>query len=73
MATNKRQFIVFEGIDGSGKTTQIQLVAKWLKSKGESVVVTGEPGATNLGAYLRNILAGEHQGLDICPEAELLL
>ena len=70
---NKRKFIVFEGIDGSGKTTQVELIAKWLESTGESLLVTKEPGGTELGAYLRNVLTGRYQDIELCPEAELLL
>ena len=70
---NKRKFIVFEGIDGSGKTTQVELIAKWLESMGESLLVTKEPGGTELGAYLRNVLTGRYQNIELCPEAELLL
>lgn len=70
---SKRKFIVFEGIDGSGKTTQVELIAKWLESMGESLLVTKEPGGTELGAYLRNVLTGRYQNIELCPEAELLL
>ena len=50
------KFIVFEGIDGSGKTTQINLVARSLEEQGRQVLCTREPGGTRIGAMLRNLL-----------------
>tara|TARA_B100000700_G_scaffold320502_1_gene417899 strand:- start:1742 stop:2389 length:648 start_codon:yes stop_codon:yes gene_type:complete len=55
------KFIVFEGIDGSGKTTQINQLAKWLKEtnfmpKEKELVITREPGGTQLGRSLRSLL-----------------
>ena len=52
----KGLFITFEGADGCGKTTQIELLKKYLENKGESVVLTREPGARGLGEKLREIL-----------------
>jgi dTMP kinase len=49
-------FITFEGIDGSGKTTQIKLLHKFLKEKGFNTVITREPGGTALGDSIRKIL-----------------
>ncbi|MFI1799286.1 dTMP kinase [Streptomyces sp. NPDC020379] len=49
-------FIAFEGGDGAGKSTQVQAVADWIRSKGHEVVVTREPGATAIGKRLRAIL-----------------
>ncbi|HET6641802.1 MAG TPA: dTMP kinase [Gaiellaceae bacterium] len=49
-------FITFEGIDGSGKTTQAELLAKWLEEQGRSVVATREPGGTPLGERVRELL-----------------
>lgn len=49
-------FITFEGADGCGKTTQLMLLAKYLKERGHDVVVTREPGAKGLGEKLRDIL-----------------
>jgi dTMP kinase len=49
-------FITFEGIDGSGKTTQAELLAKWLEEQGRTVVATREPGGTPLGERVRELL-----------------
>lgn len=49
-------FIVVEGGDGAGKSTQVEAVAEWIRSKGHEVVVTREPGATPIGQRLRSIL-----------------
>lgn len=49
-------FITFEGIDGSGKSTQIELVEAWLRREGYDVLVRREPGGTELGEAIRDIL-----------------
>jgi dTMP kinase len=64
-------FITFEGGDGSGKTTQISLLQTWLLNKGHTVVVTREPGGTDLGNQLRDIIL--HSTGFIAPRAEALL
>ena len=64
-------FVTFEGGDGSGKTTQIQLLKKWLEDHGHTVVVTREPGGTDLGNELREIIL--HRKGFIAPRAEALL
>src|SRR5919204_1327801 len=51
-----RVFITFEGLDGSGKTTQAQLLGTMLESEGREVVVTREPGGTELGERIRELL-----------------
>jgi dTMP kinase len=65
-------FIAFEGGEGTGKSTQSQLLAKWLVQEGESVVLSREPGGTELGKDLRKILLGHETGV-ISPRAEALL
>ncbi len=64
-------FITFEGGDGSGKTTQIELLKAWLEERGHTVVVTREPGGTDLGNELRDIIL--HRKGFIAPRAEALL
>lgn len=50
------KFITFEGADGCGKTTQLNLLAEYLTSKGKKVLITREPGAKGLGEKIREIL-----------------
>jgi thymidylate kinase len=50
------KFIVFEGVEGCGKTTQMQLCSQWLESLNIPVVLTREPGGTELGKHLRALL-----------------
>ena len=65
-------FVTLEGIEGSGKSTQLSLVAEKLKAKGLDVVVTREPGGTAVGESIRELLLESEDGA-IGPEAELLL
>ncbi len=53
----KNKFIVIEGLDGSGKSTQIKLLADYLTQKGEKVYITAEPQYYETGAYIRRILS----------------
>ncbi|TML47357.1 MAG: dTMP kinase, partial [Actinobacteria bacterium] len=63
-------FVTFEGLDGSGKTTQAALLRARLAAEGESVVATREPGGTELGERIRDlVLHGGH----VAPWAEALL
>jgi dTMP kinase len=68
----KGTFIAFEGGEGTGKSTQSKLLAKWLEQEGETVVLSREPGGTELGKDLRKILLGHETGA-ISPRAEALL
>lgn len=65
-------FVVFEGVEGSGKGTQIRLAKEWLESEGTDVLVTREPGGTQVGERLRDLLLGHDIG-HIEPRTEALL
>lgn len=52
----KGKFITFEGIDGAGKSSHVEWLAEWLREKGQIVHVTREPGGTELGEKLRELL-----------------
>ena len=64
-------FITFEGGDGAGKTTQLQLLVSWLEDHGHSYVLTREPGGTDVGVELREIIL--HRKGFLAPRAEALL
>ena len=64
-------FVTFEGGDGAGKTTQAALLEEWLRENGREVVRTREPGGTDVGVLVRDIVL-HHRG-DIAPRAEALL
>jgi dTMP kinase len=65
-------FIVFEGGEGSGKSTQTKILKDWFEEKGLKVTLTREPGGTALGLKLREILLAKETG-DISPRSEALL
>jgi len=65
-------FITFEGIEGSGKTTQIGIAGDYLDKKKVPFIITEEPGGTGLGSELRQILL-DKISLNIAEKAELLL
>jgi dTMP kinase len=64
-------FVTFEGIEGSGKTTQIRRVEAWLLERDTKVLATRQPGGTHLGTLLRKVLLGSTSDID--PATELLL
>ncbi len=65
-------FITFEGIDASGKTTQVDLLGNTLKAKGFDFIHTRQPGGTDIGLKIREILLNpEHS--EMVPETEVLL
>ena len=65
-------FITFEGPDGCGKTTQIDLLEKYLIQQGYSVFRTREPGGTHIGEQIRDVLHNR-ENTDMTCEAEILL
>jgi len=71
-APAKGVFIVFEGGEGIGKSTQSKLLQQWLEQEGESVVLSREPGGSDLGVEIRKILLSHSTG-EISPRAEALL
>ena len=74
MSTTSRRglFLTFEGLDGSGKTTQMRLLAERLRAEGEDVVELAEPGTTEIGRKIRSILLDpSHEKMS--PVAEMLL
>jgi dTMP kinase len=66
------RFITFEGIDGSGKSTQMRLLAERLRSEGHDIFEAVEPGGTAIGRQIRRILL-DAANQDLRPTAELLL
>lgn len=65
-------FISFEGLDGSGKTTQIRKLAAWLEKRGHPTVVTRQPGGTPTGDRIREILL-DARNAHLSPMAEMAL
>ncbi len=63
-------FVTFEGVDGSGKTTQVALLAEHLREQGRDVVQTREPGGTEAGERIRELVL---HGGDLAPWAEAAL
>lgn len=71
MTAGRGVWITLEGGDGSGKTTQADLLADWLRDAGRTVLRTREPGGSEVGQLIRDIVL-HHRG-DIAPRAEALL
>jgi dTMP kinase len=65
-------FITLEGPDGSGKTTQAHLLVEWLRDQGHDVLLTREPGGTNIGDQIRDILH-DSSNTAMDPRTEFLL
>lgn len=72
MRSTTGAFVVFEGGDGVGKTTQVELCCQWLADQGYEVVRTFEPGDTPVGAAVRQIVLDPATG-EMSPRAEALL
>lgn len=68
--TVRGRFITFEGIDGAGKSTQIEVVANALRGRGLPIVITREPGGTQLGEALREVIL--HQPMTVATETLLM-
>jgi dTMP kinase len=71
-ASSNGVFVAFEGVEGSGKGTQIRLAKEWLESEDVPVLVTREPGGTNVGETIREVLL-DHETGRIEPRTEALL
>jgi dTMP kinase len=65
-------FVVLEGVEGAGKSTQARLLAEWLESCGVAFTLTREPGGTEVGEAIRNVVQDRPE-LSVPPETELLL
>jgi dTMP kinase len=73
MASPRGLFLVLDGPDGTGKSTQCQLLADWLRSTGHAVVTCADPGGTGLGAVLRELLLRKRHVLSAWAEALLFM
>jgi dTMP kinase len=71
-ASRRGPFITFEGPDGSGKSTQLRMLAERLRARGREVIETVEPGGTAIGTQIRRVLL-DSKNRELCPTAELLL
>jgi dTMP kinase len=69
---HRGKFITFEGLDGTGKSTQIEKLAKALRALGQSVVVTREPGGTGTGEKIRHVIL-DSATTELSPMAEMAL
>ena len=65
-------FITFEGPEGSGKSTQLRMLAGRIRSEGRDVLETAEPGGTPIGVQIRRVLL-DARNSELCPTTELLL
>lgn len=70
--TKRGLFITFEGPEGSGKSTQLRMLAKKLRGKNLTVLETAEPGGTPIGLQIRRVLL-DTKNQELCPTTELLL
>lgn len=66
-------FYSFDGIDGVGKTTQIEAFCQWLRDKGQDVLFCRDPGTTALGEQLREIVLNSTDQTTISPRSEMLI
>ena len=68
----KGYFITLEGIEGAGKSTSVQFLAEYLRSKGVDFILTREPGGTEIAEKIRQIILAHHQE-PMHPDTEMLL
>jgi len=70
--SNWGRFVVLEGVEGAGKSTQARMLGEWLESCGIPFTLTREPGGTEVGEAIRNVVQDRPE-LSVPPETELLL
>ena len=70
--SNRGRFVVLEGVEGAGKSTQARMLGEWLEACGIPFTLTREPGGTEVGEAIRNVVQDRPE-LSIPPETELLL
>jgi dTMP kinase len=70
---NQGLFIVLDGLDGSGKSTQCRLLAEWLRAKGWEVTPCADPGGTAIGKTIRDLLLGHRGEMAMACEALLFM
>lgn len=74
MSKKKKGILIsFEGPEGSGKSTQIERLVPKLEKLGYEIIVTREPGGTEIGEEIRHLLIHSSKNSEMCPETELLL
>jgi dTMP kinase len=66
------RFVVLEGVEGAGKSTQVRLLSTWLEARGVPHLAAREPGGTDVGEAIRQVLL-ERREMDVPAETELLL
>lgn len=66
-------FFSFDGIDGTGKSTQVRLLAEGLRARGLTVVVCRDPGSTPLGERVRKLVLTSDESTPICRRSEMML
>jgi dTMP kinase len=66
-------FLSLDGPDGAGKSTQLRLLAEWLRTRGLTVAECTDPGGTDLGRHLRQLLLGSHEAMALRCEALLFM
>ena len=71
-ASTRGRFVVLEGVEGVGKSTQARMLGEWLESCGIAFTLTREPGGTEVGEAIRNVVQDRPE-LSVLPETELLL